>query len=61
MSDLPGRKGTPRDMTVPTWKRTAKRLRRLAEELKSYDFEIREPDNFDTPPDRRIANTSPDL
>lgn len=55
------RRGTPRDTTVPTWTRRVARLRRLAEELKAEDFEVREPDNLDTPPGRRIANTSTDL
>lgn len=57
----PERRGTPRDMTAPNWKRTVTRLRNLAEELRAFDFEVREPDNFETPPERRIANTSPDL
>jgi hypothetical protein len=44
-----------RDMTAPNWARTVKAARRKAEELKALDFEIREPDNFDTPPVQRIA------
>lgn len=55
------RRGTPRDMTAPNWKRTVTRARRLIEELRALDVECREPDNFDTPPERRIANTSVDL
>jgi hypothetical protein len=53
------RRGTPRDMTVANWKRTLARLRRNIEELRSYDCEIREPDNFDTPPERRTSVSSP--
>lgn len=52
---------TTRDMTAPNWKRTVKRLRRLAKEFESRGCRIIWPDDFDTPPDRRIANTSPPL
>lgn len=57
----PERKGTPRDMTAPNWRRTVAAARRKAEELRALDFEIREPANFETPPSRRVANTSLDL
>lgn len=50
-----------RDMTEPNWARTVRRLRRWATELKAHGFEIIEPDGFETPPDRRIATTSPPL
>ena len=54
------RRGTPRDMRVPNWTRTVTRLRRMAEELKAYDFQVIEPDSLDIPSERRIANTSPE-
>jgi hypothetical protein len=53
--------GTPRDLTAANWKRTLTRLRRNIEELRGYDCEVREPDNFDTPPERRTGVTSPDV
>lgn len=42
-------------MTAPNWGRTVRRLRKAIAELRSYDCEVREPDNFDTPPLRRMA------
>jgi hypothetical protein len=44
-----------KDMSAPNWARTLARLRRLAEELRRNDFEVIEPPNFDTPPDKRYA------
>ena len=52
------RRGTPRDMRPANWKRTVNRLRKNAEELKSFDFQVVEPDSLDIPPERRIGNTS---
>ena len=54
------RRGTPRDMAAPNWARTLARLRRNIAELRSYDCEVSEPDGFAVPPERRIANTSPE-
>ena len=49
-----------RDMTRPNWKRTLKRLRRLAAELRTYDMQVIEPPNMDTPPsERRILDNGP--
>lgn len=42
-----------RDMTAPNWKRTAGRLRKLADELRAHDFQVIEPPNFDVPPGKR--------
>jgi len=57
MCDVTGeRRGTPRDMRVPNWKRTVIRLRRMAEELKEHDFQVIEPDSLDIPPERRQPN-----
>jgi hypothetical protein len=47
------RRGTPRDMTKPNWKRTVAHARKMIEELRALDCEVREPDNFDTPPSLR--------
>lgn len=49
-----------RDMTVPNWKRSVNKARRLIAELREIDQDIQviEPPNFETPPSRRIANTS---
>lgn len=44
-----------KDMTAPNWARTVRRLRKMIEELRSYDCEVREPDSFETPPSRRFA------
>jgi hypothetical protein len=44
-----------RDMTRPNWKRTLKRLRRNIAELREFDCEITEPENFDIPPRERVA------
>jgi hypothetical protein len=44
---------TTRDMTAPNWARTLARLRRYAEELKAYDFQVKEPRNADVPPEWR--------
>lgn len=51
----------PRDMTVTNWARTVKRLRRYMEELRRYGCEVKEPESFEIPPDRRIASTLPPL
>jgi hypothetical protein len=40
-------------MIPARWKRTVIRLRALAEDLKAHDFQVIEPDNLETPPDRR--------
>lgn len=45
-------------MRPANWARTVARLRRNAQELREYDFEVREPANLEAPPERRIANTS---
>lgn len=45
-------------MRSASWARTAARLRRNAEELKSYDFEVVEPPNFEVPPHRRTGRPS---
>ena len=49
---------TTRDVTVPNWTRTLTRLRRNIEELRLYGCEVKEPDDFQIPPERRIAQTS---
>lgn len=50
-----------RDMRSPNWKRTYGRLRRMIEELRRYDVEIREPENFETPPHLRTSVSSTDM
>lgn len=50
-----------RDMTAPNWARTVKRLRRWAEDFKRHGCEIVWPDDFEIPPERRIAHTSAPL
>jgi len=40
-------------MTSANWKRTVGRLRRMAAELRLFDFQVIEPANLDTPPPRR--------
>lgn len=54
------RRGTPRDMTAANWARTLARLRRNMAELRDYGVRVSEPEGFDIPPERRIANTSPE-
>jgi hypothetical protein len=44
-----------KDMTRPNWKRTSNRLRKMAETLKAYDFQVIEPPDFDKPPAERYA------
>lgn len=51
------RRGTPRDMTKPNWKRTVTHARKMIEELRALDCEVREPDNFETPPSLRGSLT----
>ena len=46
-----------RDTRPMNWARSVARLRRLAEELKHHGFTVTEPDNLETPPERRIAST----
>lgn len=48
--------GSHRDMTNANWKRTVGRLRRMARELRSYDYEVTEPANLDLPPRERLGN-----
>ena len=48
-----------RDMSAPNWKRTRKRLERNAAELRQYDAEVRLPDNWETPPKERVAQSGP--
>jgi hypothetical protein len=51
--------GTTRDLTAATWTRRVKKWRRWAEEMKAEaGFEVIEPPSLDTPPVRRIADTS---
>lgn len=50
-----------RDTRPASWRRTVNRLRHLAEILRDHGFEVREPADLDTPPFRRIANTSTDV
>jgi hypothetical protein len=40
-------------MRPANWARTVTRLRKNAEELKRYDFQVIEPDSLDVPPERR--------
>jgi len=47
-----------RDMRPANWARTVARLRRYMAELETYGVKVIEPFDFDTPPERRIANTS---
>lgn len=44
-----------RNMTRPNWARTVGAARKKAAALKALDFEVREPDNFETPPAERVA------
>jgi hypothetical protein len=46
-------------MSAPNWKRTLKRLRRLAAELRRHDVQVIEPPNFDLPPSKRYATGGP--
>jgi hypothetical protein len=38
---------------MANWARTVRRLRRMANELRAYDFQVIEPDGLDTPPGQR--------
>jgi hypothetical protein len=45
-------------MRPANWARTVARLRTNAQELREHDFEVKEPDSLETPPERRSGNTS---
>jgi hypothetical protein len=47
------------DLTRARWARTLNRLRRNAEELKAYDFQVIEPPNVELPPEKRYAQGGP--
>lgn len=46
-------------MTAPNWARTVKMLKRLHSILVSHDYEVREPDNLETPPSMRNGVVNP--
>ena len=56
------RSSGPRDTRVPSWTRSLKRFRRLAEELRAVGWPVPpEPEDFRIPPHLRIAVTSTDV